>query len=625
MPRTTRRIVAGALATGTAVLLAGAAPAAAADEPAPLPRTLTFTGDEAERLSALVAAEDRRATEIRTVTALARWQGDDWKTPYRMSTGEGFTLVLTPRSEPYTITDLLQLAPQTFVQMSDGSFLLSEHVAVVPGATLRLERPGGLTLRLASSARGFASIVGLGGDVQLDGEESAPVVVESWDVDAGEPDTDQTDGRAYVRCIGGSFSSEHARLSDLGFWSGRTGGLSLTGTDRPNTGAIERTGSGGDVQADSVLNGLTMQPAGPLQPGQTNPNLGYTVPAYDYVSFDISHTTIQGNAYGLFVTSANGIRVSDSTVTGSSIDGIVLHRNVRNGIVETTTATGNAGDGISLDRATSAVNVNGVTASGNEGNGISVNGRPLAEGPSATGASTSPYGRNSVTGSTFDGNGHYGIEVLGGFDIGIQNNRLSGNDMGIVVQGPAQRVSVTGNDVSRSVRHGIAFTDGVTDATATGNVVDGAATGVYVRASTARIRGNTVQGATGHGVSLVGDVEGSEVSLNVLAGAGASALDTTRSTGTFTERDNALDGWDDTSPWWFWFKKLLQPMTALWVIILVLIGASAVRGRGRDRAVAHPYAHQMAHQGHLPVPAPPSAPQRVIDLRDGRPSTRSGA
>ncbi|WP_432495988.1 right-handed parallel beta-helix repeat-containing protein [Kineococcus auxinigenes] len=623
MPRTTR-LLAGTVAAGTAALLAGAAPAAAADEPAPLPRTLAFSDDDAERVSALVAAEDRRATEIRTVTALARWQGDDWKTPYRMSTGEGFTLVLTPRSEPYTVTDLLQLAPQTFVQMSDGSFLLSEHVAVVPGATLRLERPGGLTLRMASSARGFTSIVSLGGDVQIDGEQNAPVVVESWDVDAGAPDTDQTDGRAYVRCIGGTFSSEHARLSDLGFWSGRTGGLSLTGTDRPDTGAIERVGSGGD-QADSVLNGLTMQPAGPLQAGQTNPNLDYTVPAYSYVSFDISHTTVEGNAYGLFVTSANGIKLSDSTVEGSSIGGIVLHRNVRNGLIEGTTASGNAGDGISLDRGTSAVNVNGVTATGNEGNGISINGRPLAEGPSATGASTSAYGGNSITGSTVEDNGHYGIEVLGGFDVGIQNNRLSGNDMGIVVQGPAQRVSVTGNDVSSSARHGIAFTDGVTDATATGNVVDGATTGVYVRASTARVRGNTVQAATGHGVSLVGDVDGSEVSLNVLAGAGASALDTTRSSGAFTDRDNALDGWDDTSPWWFWFKKLLQPMTALWVIILALIGASAVRGRGRDRAVAHPYAHQMAHQGHLPVPSPPSAPQRVIDLRDGQPSTRSGA
>ncbi|WP_146099661.1 right-handed parallel beta-helix repeat-containing protein [Kineococcus xinjiangensis] len=580
-----------------------------------------LTDSEEQRSAALVAAEDRRLTEIRTVTAVARWQGEAWKKPYRLSTGTGFTLVLTPRSEPYTVADLLQLAPQTFLKMSDGSYLLTEHVIVSTRATLRLSQPGGLTVRLASSPKGFTSIVSLGGKLQLAGEEGAPVRIESWNADAGAPDTELVDGRAYLRALGGQFHAEHAQLSKLGFWSGRTGGLSLTGTDRPNTGAIEPLANirPGAEQLPSVLEGVSAQPAGPLEPGQENPNLDYSVPAFDYVSTRIENTTIEDNAYGLFITGANGLHIGDSRVERSLIGGVILHRYVSNGVIERTVASGNRGNGITLDRATTGISLNGVTASDNEMNGVSMSGEPLAAGPSATGATTVSYGRNSVTNGTFQDNGHYGIEVIGGLDVGVQNNRLAGNSMGIVVRSAAERVSVTGNEVARTERHGIALIDGVRNSTVTGNLVKGARTGIYLRDSVAEVRGNTVQEASSHGVSLVGRAEGAEVSYNVLAGAGASALDTARSTGDFAAASNEVEGWDDTTPWYYWFKKLLQPMTALWTLIVLLVVTSALRGRSRTRTVEHPYAHQMAHQGALPIPAP-----RTIDLRDDAPAL-SGA
>ncbi|HEX7095781.1 MAG TPA: hypothetical protein VF183_07845, partial [Acidimicrobiales bacterium] len=185
------------------------------------PATVEISPEEAELQAAVVASEDRRITEVRTITSLARWQGKNWKTPYRLGTAAGYTLVLTPRSNPYTIEDLRVLAPQTFLQMSDGSYLLSEHIVVMPRATLQLSAPGGLTLRLASGHRGFATIVSFGGEVQIVGEEGAEVRITSWDVDAGDFDHVMTDGRAYVRAIGGQFHARHVELSHLGFWSGR--------------------------------------------------------------------------------------------------------------------------------------------------------------------------------------------------------------------------------------------------------------------------------------------------------------------------------------------------------------------------------------------------------------------
>lgn len=567
--------------------------------------------DAFERSAAVVEAEDRRVTQLRTLTSLARWQGSSWETPYRVSTATGYTLVLTQRAQPYTVQDLLNLAPQTFLKLSDGSYLLTEHVVVAPGATLRLQAPGGLDLRLASSSRGFVSIVSLGGRLQFAGEQGAEIRVSSWDPDAGEPDRDPDDGRAYVRAVGGEFETDHAEFSDLGFWSGRTGGVALTGSDRP---AVGRIGNGVDSGEESLLHDVQMQDAGPLAPGQSNPNIDVDLPADDQVVSRIADTSFVDNAFGLFVTGASSFAIVDSSVTGSSIAGIVLHRYVTNGTISGTTSSDNLGDGISLDRATTNISILDATVTGNSGNGLSMNGTPLAEGPSATGATTVSYGANSVSNSTFEDNGNYGIDVRGGTGVDVANNEVTGNSMGIVVHENAERVSVTGNQVSGSDRHGIAFTDGVQDSLATGNVVSGAATGLYLRDSSVEVRGNTVEDATVHGVSLVGEVAGSVVSLNVLAGAGASAFDDHRASGEVTAEHNATENWTDTSPWYLWLKRLLQPMTALWVLILALIAVSAVRARGRERSVAHPYAHQMAHHGHLPVPAP----GHIVDLRDGQ-------
>ena len=176
--------------------------------------------------------------------------------------------------------------------------------------------------------------------------------------------------------------------------------------------------------------------------------------------------------------------------------------------------------------------------------------------------------------------------------------------MGIVVKGPASDISITGNTVRDVNRHGIALLDGVTRSTVTGNVVDDARTGIYVRDSTAEVRGNTVQGAGSHGVSLVGQVSGTQVQYNVLAGTGPSALDTDRSSGDVERTGNQVSGWHDTTPWYFVFKKLLHPMTALWTLIALLVVTSAVRGRGRaprDRAPLRPPADRA--QAALPAAA----------------------
>ncbi|MER5529518.1 right-handed parallel beta-helix repeat-containing protein [Streptomyces sp. NPDC002677] len=595
-----------------ATLLLGTSTAAHADGDGDQKK---LAAEDAETQAALVADEDHRLNQVRAFTSVAPLQSTKWTVPYRLDTDNGYTLVLTQRSNAYTIADLLKLAPQTFLRRKDGSYLLTENIYLNVGAKLKLSNPGGLTLRMASNRTGFVSIVSFGGELALQGTAQAPLTITSWDPQANKADADVRDGRAYIRTIGGQFEMTHTKLSNLGFWSGRTGGLSLTGTDRPNTGSLEDTGQihgktareraeeQGNAQDDgnSSSGDVTAMPSGEL----TTPDARFSTGGLSYVSGSITHSTITGNAFGIFISSATGIEISDTTVENSLEDGVVLHRFVSSSLVQRTVAKDNGGDGFILSRATQQVRISGSTAQGNGGNGYTLSGKPLADGPSASGQAVDSYGSNSVANSVAKDNGRYGVEVLGGFDVGVQNNRIEGGDMGIVARLEADKVSITGNRLTGQNRQGISVRDGVTDATVTGNIIDGPETGVYVRDSAAEIRGNTVQDATNHGVSLVGGVDGTTVSFNVIGGVGPSALDSSRSHGGASIKENQTFAWYDTSSFWVKVKHYASPMTLLWTGILLLILFSAVmgrrrrRGHGRIARIIHPYSDK------APLPAPP--------------------
>jgi len=565
--------------------------------------------EDAEQQAGLVAAEDRRLTEIRSVTAVAPLKGPQWTNPYRLSTGSGYTLVLTARKEAYTVADLLKLGPETFVRQNDGSYVLAENLYVLQGATLSLSNPGGLTLRLVSNGQGFVTVVSFGGDLTLSGTAQAPMRISSWDPRTGKPDPNVVDGRAYVRAIGGQFSMTNVVASDLGFWSGRTGGISLTGTDRPNTGATESQAhlnksqrhaakkkrlSGPVTPNNSTLTvgEVDAAPAGPLR----TPDSRFSVPVQSYVSAKITDSRISGNAYGLFVSSANGVFIDDTSIEGSLIDGLVLHRFASNAVINRTTSNRNAGNGFVLARATQQVQITAAEANNNGADGFKLTGQALAEGPSAAGQSTASYGNNSIGNSVARDNARYGIEVIGGINLGIQNNRIEGGETGIVARGSATKVAIVGNQLSNQRTQGISVRDGVTDGSITGNVISGAKTGIYLRDSVAAVRGNTVEGVTTHGVTLVGLTRGSLISFNTIAGTGPSAVDIGRSDGTVTVQRNQTTGWRDTTPFWNRLKSKASPMTLLWSAVIALVLISAVRARrhkgARGPGNRHPYEHQ---------------------------------
>jgi parallel beta-helix repeat protein len=582
----------GALAI---VCVIGAAPAAASTGRAPTSPApaVSISNADAGREAQLVATEDRRLQDLRTISTLARWQSRAQRAPYRVGTPAGYTLVLTARSEPYVLSDLVTLEPQTLVRMSDGSYLLKEHILVLSGAELDLTASG-LVLRLSSASDGFVSIVSMGGRLKMLGTAGRPLRITSWDANARRTDIRTSDGRAYIRTLGGQLQMSYVDISDLGFWSGRTGGLSLTGTDRPNTGSLDMKAVK-DSGPTGSIGGIEVLPTGPLPAGAGSPN-DSSIYANTFVAARIDHVAATGNAIGLFASGADGVAIADSKFLDSQITGVDLHRFVTASSIQRTVSNGSGGDGFSLGRATEGVQLTQCTAQGNAGDGFSISGEPLATGPSAVGSPITRYGNNLLSNSAAAHNGHYGVYVKDGFNVTVSGNHVSSSEMGIVANEGASSLSINANNISDVSGHGIALLDGVAHASVTGNVVNGA--GIYLRDSDGAITGNTVLAAIGHGISVVGSAGGASVTNNVITGTGSSAIDTARASGTIAEGGNVKANWHDTTSLITQYvHMLLHPMSLLWAMILVLVLVSMIKGlrRGEVMPGTNPYAHKGAH------------------------------
>ncbi|MFC6880466.1 MULTISPECIES: right-handed parallel beta-helix repeat-containing protein [Actinomadura] len=570
-----------------------------------LPDVNEVSADSARQQSTLVDQED-----MRVMTTRAKQESDlagggtaaqQARSPRLLTSSNGRTLMLPQRRQPYYVAELEKLGGQDFQKQSDGSYLLSVNIMVGAGGKLILQSSTGpLTIRMRSVPGAFASIVSAGGTVKINGSAQNPVRFTSWNEDTRKPDTQVSDGRAYIRAIGGEFTMKYTQVSNLGFWSGRTGGVALTGSDRPDA-AAERS-AGGAPNAVMLPNGGREATRGNREEVEVSPAGGgggggsFHVPAANLVSGAVDHSTFDGNAYGIFVTASNQTLLTNNAIRNSLVHGVLLHRFAKNATIENTTVTRSRGDGFVLSRGTEGVRVTNCVAESNGGNGFTLNGQALADGPSASGESITSFGGNLVSSSVAKNNRRYGVELLGGDNVVVQNSRITGGDMGIVARDDATRVQIAGNQVSRPKRQGIVLRDNVTAATLSGNFVTGTETALYLRDSNGTLSGNTVQSAKRHGLTLRGNVNATNLTGNTLSGAGPSAMDVDRATGKWQNVGNNTKGWHKTAGFWTWMKRVFKPMNVIWASVFLLVAVSMFRSRGAGlrigRRGAHPYEHQ---------------------------------
>lgn len=573
----------------TVCLLLGALPASA-EEPDDSSAVSVAVDDDAvyagdpSREASEARAENLRIADVTTMVDASRWAFARGAAPLTLPTGSISTVVLLAREEPYTLEELAELVPEAVEQESDGSYLISSHLVIDHGATLRIHDDSGLIVHLDSTADSFASIVSIGGALDIAGGEDEPVQISGWDSSHRTADRRTSDGRAYIRALAGTVDARDVDVTHLGFWSGPTGGLAVTGTDAPKI-----TTASGDVISDP-RQGTAVAP---------DPSSMVLLPDPDEtkhdgtVSASLERVSARGNAIGLFASSTAQLDINDAEFSDNLLDGVVLHRFVTQAQLTGVTAHRNGGDGMRAGRGTTDVSIDDADVFGNRGNGITLNGSGLADGPSATGVATGAFGGHTVTGSSIADNGRYGIHVTGGSGMALKDNDVARHPSGIVVDADASDMEISGNRIRASTEHGISLREEVTEAWIHDNTIRGADTAIYTRGSSGEITENTISRATNHGVTVIDQPETTTVSRNSIAGSGPAAIDSSRSGTSVVLIANSAAQWEVTKPLPVILQRIFQPLTVLWLVIVVLLIATAgttARWRPGRGPRVHPYA-----------------------------------
>lgn len=569
------------LLAGTA--LAGALPALAEGPADADVDGSLYAGDPAQE-TAMARAEDRRITDITAMMDSSRWAFPPGAGPLTLPTGESSSVVLLAREEPYTLDELTELVPEAVERQDDGSYLISAHLVVDRGATLSIRSEDGLVVHLDSTDQDFATIVSIGGALDLAGGAEEPVQISGWDSSRGTADAETSDGRAYVRAIGGSVTAQDIDFRDLGFWSGPTGGLALTGTEAPRI----------VTESDEVISDPGEATAVGTDPEAVAPLTDPDEKGHDgVVTASLTRVSAHRDAIGLFATNVGKLEVAEADFSDNLLDGMVLHRFVTGADLQDVTAHDNGADGIRTGRGTTDVTIDGANVSGNGDDGIRLDGSALADGPSSTGVATGGFGGFAVSRSVIAGNGRYGIQVTGGSRMALRENDVSGHRSGIVVNGTASDIEISGNDVRSSLEHGISLRDGVLGTRILGNSINGADTALYARGSSGEFEDNTISRATNHGITVIDQPERTRIARNTIAGSGPAAIDSSRSGTSVILAANSAAEWDVTKPLPVMLQRIFQPLTVLWLVIGVLLVASAStasRSRPGRAPKTHPYA-----------------------------------
>ncbi|MBO0824295.1 MAG: right-handed parallel beta-helix repeat-containing protein [Actinobacteria bacterium] len=468
------------------------------------------------------------------------------------------SLVATGQSQ-YTAADLIRLGALRV--LPNGAALLQESVFVADGAQLSISTGVANQIYLANISQGPVSIVSWGGQLSFFGSRRNPLNVEGRDETTLTPATDHGSGRPYIRTVGGKMTFNNVRVSNLGFWSGRTGGVAWTG-----------------LSTQYSLGGATA-------------------------------TTFTGNTYGAFVSRGKNVAFQADLFEANQLDGLHVHRGTLGASATLSAAVRNGANGFHVGRSANGTVLKNDVAEHNATNGFLADGRPLVSTPSASGAAVVPSTGTVIEDSEALHNGRTGILIEGGNRPVLTGNEVCARLTAIAVRLRATHAVVSGNDVRCRPRTGISIGPAAPGAVLSGNAVSGARIAVLVSSAggTVEINNGLVTGARVFGISVRGvnsTVIGKD---NVLSGTGFRALDSRADASV-----PRLSGTDDAN-WSYLHKGTLwsylrfHPLALMWLSIALLVTAGGLWVR-RRRAPSHPYPESTRWRAPAaaaePVPVP---------------------
>jgi hypothetical protein len=444
------------------------------------------------------------------------------------------TLVL-PGPATYSLSDLQ--AAGAVLPLAQTGFLLVDGVLVANGATLNLGGPDLPRLLMDSSNQGFTSLVTWGGTITLAGDgASAPLVVTGWDRSTNQPAADRGYGRPYIRAVGGKLTVRYTNVSNLGFWSGRTGGVAWTGIS-------SKASTGGATSSRFV-----------------------------------------GDTYGAFVSRSTNVQFTDDLFESNELDGIRLHRNAVNSTVTSSAAVRNGGNGFVVSRGATGNHLYGDLALNNRGNGFLLDGLPLVSGASPSGENAAASVGTDLRDSQADANGRTGVLVEGGTGTIVLGNLVCAAVTGIAVRAGASDTMIVGNQVDCGGRVALSIGPAVTGTTVEGNTLNAARIGILIRNSPGvRIMNNHITGITVFGISVRGVSPGVVGNDNVISGRGFQPVDTRGGAGAPTFESTDTSGWQHRTSLSFFAALRYHPLLATWLVIVVFVVISSILVRLRRR------------------------------------------
>jgi hypothetical protein len=501
----------------------------------------------------LVAEEDARLTAVAALAPDDPALAQQWN-----------TVVLAPqggRQTGYTVADLEALGA---VRVDDDRTLtLLRNVVVRRGA--ELDFYGGGTVRMLSSAEGTTSIVVWGGILGVFGGEDDPLAFTSWDEAAATPDMDEDDGRAYVRARDGVLVIGHAEFRDLGYWSGRTGGLAVTGT--------------GD----------------------------------DRASAGIVSTKITGLHYGVFFSDTTQAGIQGTTIENSTLTGVEVTNGASDTTIERSTVTGSGGDGVSVSRQSTGTKITDSTVEESAGWGIRIDGSALADGPTSGGYGVTPAKGFTLTGSHVRNGREGGVRIISTDATEIRGTEVDEARSAVLVEGPSTGLTVADADLTSSDLRALDISGKVTDATVSDSRLAGRRIALELTGAAVIVRDNDMRVASGFAVELAEGAR-ADITGNTFHGVGQDVVASWSGSRTM-QANNSQTDWTFQWAWVGWMNE--HPMMWMWALVLLIpaIGVPVLWRRRREHKKLRRLLHEaLLRHGEEQVAAyrnPPSAGERV--------------
>jgi parallel beta-helix repeat protein len=455
--------------------------------------------------------------------------------PFRMldAPSNDINIVLPPRELPYTLSELIARFPGSFEQMSMQTMLLKEQIVAAPEERLLLTTNDIHTLRLLSSPEQFVGIATFRSTLLIQGNDQQQFEIVSWDLENNAPDTEITDGRAYVFASGGRMDIDYGMLADLGFTEGTMSGAAWQGYN----------------QSDGI-----------------EPSRG-----------DVTNSVFLRNYFGSYTYEAVEMQWINNVWADNIVYGFDPHDFSNDFLVERNKAYGNGSHGIIFSRGCDRNIIRNNDAYDNDGNGIVLDdGKVLPDSEIPRYQLPVASDDNIVENNRMRDN-QDGIVAEGGSGNIIRNNLITGTHrFGIRVTDQFSGNVVENNTVQGVTKYGIFVYGQSSGNQFTGNIVTTAKHGIVVRNSIDNtITGNTFDLIESSAMVLKGAVNGATVTGNVLKGTGTQPINAIDAEGVVLEQllqQNNVSGWRyPATPLtvyasafhvWVWIAIFLIPLAA---------------------------------------------------------------